>query len=333
MSDLRLKEILNQRNISVAEFAKMIGVSREHCYSIIKGKNVSHQRLTTIANVLNLPISALYQTPEINIPHSAFNIQRSTFDIVFGREEHYIANDCITFSKLNEPYGELSNMHTAYPVECCGYKFKTSEHLFIALRFSGYPDLQREIMQYPNAMWCKKIFVNNDKYKPFHHPNWHDVLPTSRDECSASSQTFDVEVMKFICCLKYQQNEGFQQLLATTRGKIIVEDTTAQNSSNSVLRWGCQDLQRKDLIKQLRKDANRYIKHGNGQKRWKPSDKEITHLNQLAKVCENTISNHYNAILSGQNAMGKILMTLRDNNGQIDYNIQYPLFLFEHEIK
>ncbi len=328
MSELRLKEILNSRNISVAQFAKMIGVTREHCYQIVKGKSLNHQRLTTIANVLNLPISALYQTPMplvesvgrdeciASSPHKSV----SDDSIVFGRTEHYIANDVITFSKLNEPYGELSNMHTAYPVECCGYKFKTSEHLFIALRFSGYPKLQEEIMQYHNAMWCKKIFVNNDKYKPLQHPNWHDNL-------------FDVEVMKFICCLKYQQNEGFQQLLATTRGKIIVEDTTAQNSSNSVLRWGCQDLQRKDLIKQLRKDANHYIKHGNGQKRWKPSDKEITHLNQLAKVCENTISNHYNAILSGQNAMGKILMTLRDNNGQIDYNIQYPLFLFEHEIK
>ena len=37
-------------------------------------------------------------------------------------------------------------MSTVYPVECCGYKFKTSEHLFIALRFSGYPDLQRKIL-------------------------------------------------------------------------------------------------------------------------------------------------------------------------------------------
>ncbi len=320
MTQLRLKEIINQRNITVAQLAKMIGVTREHCYQIVKGKNLNHQRLTTIANVLNLPISALYQTPEINIPHSAFNIQRSTFDIVFGRTEHYIAKDCITFSKLNEPYGEFSNMHTAYPVQCCGYHFTTSEHLFIALRFSGYPDLQREIMQYPNAMWCKKIFVNNDKYKHFHHPNWNDNL-------------FDVEVMKFICCLKYDQNKGFQQLLNTTKGKIIVEDTTAQNSSNSVLRWGCQDLQRKDLIKQLRKDANQYIKHGNGQKCWKPTDKEITHLKQLADICEKTITKHYNAILTGQNAMGKILMTLRDNNGQIDYQLNYPLSLFEHEIR
>ncbi len=47
--------------------------------------------------------------------------------------------------------------------------------------------------------------------------------------------------MKYIVNLKYAQNKGFQKLLAKTKGKIIVEDTTMQNSTHSVLRWGCQD--------------------------------------------------------------------------------------------
>lgn len=89
-------------------------------------------------------------------------------------------------------------------------------------------------------MYCKKTFVNSDKYKEFHHPEWHTNL-------------FDVEVMKYVCKLKYEQNKGFRELLAKTKGKIIVEDATMQNTNESVLKWGCQDLEKKSLIKKMRK--------------------------------------------------------------------------------
>jgi ribA/ribD-fused uncharacterized protein len=238
---------------------------------------------------------------------------------------------------LNGEFGAFSNMSTAYPVECCGYKFKTSEHLFIALRFSGYPDLQREIMEYPNSMYCKKIFVNGEKYKKFHHPNWHD-------------NHFDVEVMKYIVNLKYAQNKGFQKLLAKTKGKIIVEDTTMQNSTNSVLRWGCQDLQKKDLVRAVRTSTGRYIrsfekdalaktaslkKPRSASKQKSFDDKlkaQLQSMNDIVDICEQTILAQCNYTLIGENAMGKILTILRDN-GRIDYKIDYPLFLFDNEIK
>jgi hypothetical protein len=50
-------------------------------------------------------------------------------------------------------------------------------------------------------------------------------------------------------------------------------------------------------------------------------------------ICELTILEQCHYTFVGENAMGKILTVLRDNNGVIDYKLEYPLFLFEHEIK
>lgn len=332
MVELIVKEIINQRGISVAEFAKMIGVTREYCYSLVKGKHASQKNIEKMARILNLPIRDLYAVP--TPIQSTYN----PYEIVFGRTEHYQSNDIITFGKLNGEFGAFSNMSTEYPVECFGHTFKTSEHLFIALRFSGYPELQREIKEYPNSMYCKKIFVNGSKYKPFHHPNWHDNY-------------FDVEVMKYIVALKYAQNKGFRKLLAKTKGKVIVEDTTQQNSTNSVLRWGCQDLQKKDLVKSVRSVAKKCI-HTLGKDaeaktaslkkprsiaaQQKANDKlkiQIQAMENMAKLCEQTILEHCHYTLVGENAMGKILTVLRDNNGVIDYDLGYPLYLFDKEIK
>ena len=330
MRELRVKEILNQRGISVKDFAGMIGVSREHCYSILKGKNLSQKKMEEMAKVLNLPVSALFRNP------TPTDNGYDPYEIVFGRTEEYQSNDIIPFCKLHDKWGEFSNMSTAYSVECCGYHFKTSEHLFIALRFSGHSDFQRQIMEYNNSMYCKKIFVNGEEYKKFHHPNWHDNL-------------FDVEVMKYVVWLKYQQNEGFRKLLAKTKGKIIVEDTTAQNTSNSVLRWGCQDLQRKDIVKEMRSRAKKYMNQIQRDDEMKtaslkkPRSKsaqekhdaklktQIQAMEKLLEICEDTVSKNCHYVLRGQNAMGKILTTLRDC-GRIDYNLEFPLYLFGQEI-
>lgn len=332
MAELKVKEILNQRGISVPEFAKMVGVTREYCYSLVSGIHASQKNIEKMARILNLPIRELYVAPTpIESPYNPY-------EIVFGRTEHYQPNDIVTFGKLDGEFGALSNMSTEYPVECCGHTFKTNEHLFIALRCSGYPELQRDIMNYPNSMYCKKIFVNGAEYKKFHHPNWHDNY-------------FDVEVMKYIVALKYAQNEGFRKLLAKTKGKIIVEDTTQQNSTNSVLRWGCQDLQKKDLVKSVRSAAKKHIhaiekdaltktaslkKPRSIAAQQKADDKlktQIQAMEDMAKICEQTILEHCHYTLVGENAMGKILTILRDNNGVIDYKLGYPLYLFDNEIK
>ena len=329
MNELRVKQIINQRNISVKQFAEMLGISREHCYHILKGENVSKRQLQNMSRVLNLPIRDLYITPADIVSEC------DPYTIEFGRTEHYKASDIITFSKLSGRYGALSNMSTAYPIDLLGHHCYTSEHLFIALRFSGYPDLQKEILEYENAMWCKKIFVGS--YKAYHHPNWHDA-------------DFDIEVMKYVINLKYEQNEGFRRLLNTTMGKIIVEDATMKRTNESVLKWGCQDLEKRDLINKMRNSVRKYItdlrkeeicreeklKHPrteSAQKRHQQKMKQFeSNIGKIQEIYEETLFEHCNYTLSGRNSMGKILTTIRDN-GRIDYDLKFPLYFFEHEIK
>lgn len=55
-------------------------------------------------------------------------------------------------------------------------------------------------------------------------------------------------------------------------------------------------------------------------------------MNYIVDICEQTILSHSNDTLISENAMGKILTILRDN-ASIDYKIDYPLFLFDNEIK
>ena len=55
-------------------------------------------------------------------------------------------------------------------------------------------------------------------------------------------------------------------------------------------------------------------------------------MNDIVDICEQTILAQCNYTLIGENAMGKILTIQRDN-GSIDYKIDYPLFLFDNEIK
>ena len=161
-------------------------------------------------------------------------------------------------------------------------------------------------------MYCKKIFVNGNDYKKYHHPNWHDDY-------------FDVEVMKYVVSLKYAQNAGFRKLLNKSKGKVIVEDTTQQNTSNSVLRWGCQDLQKKDLVKSVRSNAKKHIntlikeveqktlslkKTRSESAQQKVDDKlkaQIKAMEEMAALCEQTILGHCHYTLVGENAMGKIL--------------------------
>ena len=157
--------------------------------------------------------------------------------------------------------------------------------------------------------------------------------------------------MKYIVQLKYQQNKGFRQLLAKTKGKVLVEDTTMQNTSNSVLRWGCQDLQKKDLVKKIRSNSTKHItaltkeaeattaslnKHRSTHDQKKVDDTldtQIRSIKETTDIAVNTVLSNCHYTLSGENAMGKILTTLRDNDGYIDYNIEFPLFLFDTEIK
>ena len=132
--------------------------------------------------------------------------------------------------------------------------------------------------------------------------------------------------------------------------KIKKEQKNDVNHSNMVLHWGCQDLQKKDLVRAVRTSTGRYIrsfekdalaktaslkKPRSASKQKSFDDKlkaQIQSMEKVVDICEQTILAQCNYTLIGENAMGKILTILRDN-GSIDYKIDYPLFLFDNEIK
>lgn len=64
MNELRVQQIINQKNISVKQFAEMLGITREHCYHVLRGENVSKKQLENMSRVLNMPIRDLYRTPD-----------------------------------------------------------------------------------------------------------------------------------------------------------------------------------------------------------------------------------------------------------------------------
>lgn len=131
------------------------------------------------------------------------------------------AEKCVAFRKVNEEFGALGNMSRMFPVNCNSEHFITSEHLYIALRFSGFSDFQKEIQNHKNALWCKKTYVN-DKYKQYHYSDW-------QNNC--------VEIMKYVLKLKYQQNAGFRELLEKTGDRYIIEDVTFRRKG---IFWGAR---------------------------------------------------------------------------------------------
>ena len=146
--------------------------------------------------------------------------------------------------------------------------------------------------------------------------------------------------MKYVCKLKYEQNKGFKELLAKTKGKIIVEDATMQNTNESVLKWGCQDLEKKSLIKEMRKQVQKAIRElqksakvktdslkkprsAQAQKRFDDKlDHQISSMEKSLEICEKTIMSNAHFTFSGKNTMGKILTLLRDTDGDIEYNLE-----------
>ena len=139
--------------------------------------------------------------------------------------------------------------------------------------------------------------------------------------------------------------------------KIIYLERTSNNPNSEydmqcfgTLRWGCQDLQKKDLIRAVRTSTGRFLrsfeqealkktaslkKPRSASKQKSFEDKlkaQIQSMEKVVDICEQTILAQCNYTLVGENAMGKILTILRDN-GSIDHKFDYPLFLFDNEIK
>lgn len=118
----------------------------------------------------------------------------------------YNESNSVVFRKTTERWGGLSNMARGYPLCINNIKIQSSETLYQSMRFTGYPEIQREILTQNNPMYGKRI---SRKYNAMTRPSW---------------DTERVAIMKWAVCVKLCQNwEAFSNLLLSTEGRPIVE--------------------------------------------------------------------------------------------------------------
>lgn len=122
-------------------------------------------------------------------------------------ERIYNPNDVIVFRKTTEAFGGLSNMASGFSLYINHIIIPSSEHLYQAMRYPLFPEIQFEIISQQNAMKAKMI---SNKYKAtYSRPDWEKI---------------QIKVMRWVLEIKLAQNwETFGKLLEQTGDKQIVE--------------------------------------------------------------------------------------------------------------
>jgi ribA/ribD-fused uncharacterized protein len=119
----------------------------------------------------------------------------------------YNQSEVISFRKTTESFGGLSNMASGYSLYVNDVFIPSSEHLYQAMRYSLFPDIQHEIISQDNAMKAKMI---SNKYKAkYSRADWDFVR---------------IKIMRWALEIKLSQNwDSFSALLLSTGNKDIVE--------------------------------------------------------------------------------------------------------------
>jgi len=126
----------------------------------------------------------------------------------------------ILIRKVKEQWGSLGNM-SPHPVIYEGSIWKTTEALFQALRFRD-PAHREEIRMESSPMGAKFKSKSLAKVWP------RMVIPLSED---------DLNNMRLVLRLKYEQHADIRELLAQTGSDTIVEDCTARQHGSGLF-WG-----------------------------------------------------------------------------------------------
>ena len=127
----------------------------------------------------------------------------------------------ITIMMPDEAFGGLSNLSEDFPLAVNGTRVLTSEHLYQALKFPDYPEIQKEILNKPSPIACRRI-ANKKDYRAFIQSDW---------------KAAQLDVMEF--CLKTKlvwHWVKFGDLLRATDDQPIYEI-----SSNDDRYWGVAD--------------------------------------------------------------------------------------------
>ncbi len=118
----------------------------------------------------------------------------------------YSANKTISFRKTTEQYGFLSNMINGYPLTINNIIIPSSEHLYQAMRYPLFPEIQEKIISQNNAMKAK--FISN---------NYKDSL------CRQDWDVIKIKMMYWINHLKFKCHPELANLLIDTKDSFIVE--------------------------------------------------------------------------------------------------------------
>jgi len=155
----------------------------------------------------------------------------------------YHLHDSCIFKKNNEPFGELSNMATIFPLKINGHEIKTSEALYQSCKYPFNPEVQREICLVKSPMTAKMIGRTHSRKM---RTDWNEVK---------------VKIMKWCLKIKIAQHFiTFGEALIQTNGKNIVENSSKDNF------WGAIPNEDKTefiginalgrLLMELREDIN-----------------------------------------------------------------------------
>lgn len=169
--------------------------------------------------------------------------------------EEYIA-----FKKVSQPYGWLGNM-APYAVTYETIEYKTTEALFQALRFKGFPEIQKKIRAEKSPMSAKMVAKSHI-----------DLIP-DYDFCKGQ----DIENMKLCLKLKVEQHPELVEMLLATNNKKLIEDCSSR-PHGSGLKWGAALQEDKwvgenilgVLWEELREELKLSLEHSNNINKIKP---------------------------------------------------------------
>jgi ribA/ribD-fused uncharacterized protein len=130
----------------------------------------------------------------------------------------------IEFTKVDLPYGWLGNMY-ASEIDYEGKKWRTSEALFQALRYENAEI--KEIIRNEKSPIAAKMKAKSKEFE-----NQKVVVPMSER---------DVENMKMVVKLKFDQHEDLKNKLLKTGNHVIVENIGNRNGARHLF-WGMKKV-------------------------------------------------------------------------------------------
>ena len=121
----------------------------------------------------------------------------------------YTTSDSAVFCRTRDPLGELSNLHSGFPLHIAGRRVASTENLYQALRFPDHPELQSAVLDEPRPMGAK-FLAYQDQHLILTRKDWFNGI--------------NEQAMLACLWLKlWQHTENILDVLRQTQGRDIVE--------------------------------------------------------------------------------------------------------------